>query len=167
MSMTADDPLPIPPADFERMFYSAPISLWLEDYSALKNLFDGWRAQGVSDLAAHLRSTPALVAKCSGCLRVLRVNQKTLDVFAARSQSDLLSRLQEVFRDDTYEQMVRELVYLWSGTLRFSSLSVNCALDGRRLDVQIHVQVLEGHESSWDRVMVSLEDVTEKVQAQR
>jgi hypothetical protein len=29
-----------------------PVSLWREDYSGLKALFDPWRAQGVVDLAA-------------------------------------------------------------------------------------------------------------------
>jgi hypothetical protein len=33
-------------ADFEHMFELAPVSLWLEDYSALKHLFDAWRAEG-------------------------------------------------------------------------------------------------------------------------
>ena len=36
-------------ADFEQLFESAPISLWLEDYSALKTLFETWRSQGVVD----------------------------------------------------------------------------------------------------------------------
>ena len=39
--------------DFELLFESAPISLWLEDYSALKVLFDTWRADGVTDLLLH------------------------------------------------------------------------------------------------------------------
>ena len=30
--------------DFEHMFDLAPTSLWLEDFSALKQLFDAWRA---------------------------------------------------------------------------------------------------------------------------
>ena len=42
-----------PDTDFELMFESAPISLWLEDYSGVKDLFDRWRAQGVTDLAAQ------------------------------------------------------------------------------------------------------------------
>lgn len=153
-------------ADFELMFNSAPISLWLEDYSALKKLFERWRAEGVSDLASHLRKFPALMAQCSVCLKVLRVNAQTLSVFGAKDQQDLVSRLGEVFRDDTFEQMLVELVHLWSGTLQFSNQSVNYALDGRRMDIQIHVRVLEGHESTWDRVMVSLEDITEKAKAQ-
>lgn len=33
-------------ADFEHMFELAPVSLWLEDYSGLKQLFDRWRAEG-------------------------------------------------------------------------------------------------------------------------
>jgi diguanylate cyclase (GGDEF)-like protein len=149
------------------MFHSAPISLWLEDYSELKTLFEEWRSQGVVDLATHLRKSPELMARCSSCLKVLQVNQQTLKVFAARDQQDLVSRLSEVFRDDTFEQMLTELLHLWAGTLSFSNVSVNYALDGRRIDIQIHVRVLQGHESSWDRVMVSLEDVTDKVKAQQ
>jgi hypothetical protein len=32
--------------DFEDMFNLAPVSLWMEDYSGLKQIFDQWRAQG-------------------------------------------------------------------------------------------------------------------------
>ena len=42
-------------SDFEQMFDLAPVSLWLEDYSGLKTLFDCWRADGVTDLATFLR----------------------------------------------------------------------------------------------------------------
>jgi hypothetical protein len=37
------------------MFDLAPVSLWLEDYSCLKTLFDGWRAHGVTRLRDYLR----------------------------------------------------------------------------------------------------------------
>jgi diguanylate cyclase (GGDEF)-like protein len=156
-----------PETDFELMFESAPISLWLEDYSALKVLFDNWRAQGVTDLLAHVAQTPALLQQCTACLKVIKVNRKTLTVFAAGSQEELVRRLPEVFRDDTLEQMRSEMNVLWTGTLEFSSQTVNYALDGRRMDVRIHVRVLQGHEATWDRVMVSLEDTTTATQAQQ
>jgi diguanylate cyclase (GGDEF)-like protein len=155
-----------PETDFELMFESAPISLWLEDYSALKLLFDNWRAQGVVDLTSHLTQTPALFKQCAACLKVIKVNQKTLTVLAANSQQELVARLTEVFRDDTFGQMLVELNFLWRGTLEFSNQTVNYALDGRRVDAQIHVRVLQGHEATWDRVMVSLEDITQAKRAQ-
>ncbi len=156
-----------PETDFELMFESAPISLWLEDYSALKVLFDSWRAQGVTDLSAHMAATPDLLQQCAACLKVLKVNRQTLTVFAAASQQELVSRLSEVFRDDTLGQMLTEMNFLWNGTLEFSNQTVNYALDGRRIDVRIHVRVLQGHEDMWDRVMVSLEDTTQATQAQQ
>nr|WP_295781049.1 sensor domain-containing diguanylate cyclase [Rhodoferax sp.] len=156
-----------PETDFELMFESAPISLWLEDYSALKVLFDVWRAQGVTDLSAHMAQTPDLLQQCAACLKVLKVNRQTLTVFAASSQQELVARLAEVFRDDTLGQMLTEMDYLWNGTLEFSNQTVNYALDGRRIDVRIHVRVLQGHEATWDRVMVSLEDTTVATQAQQ
>lgn len=156
-----------PEIDFELMFESAPLSLWLEDYSALKVLFDSWRAQGVTDLLAHVAQTPALLQQCAACLKVIKVNRQTLTVFAASSQQELVRRLSEVFRDDTLGQMLSEMNLLWDGTLEFSSQTVNYALDGRRVDVRIHVRVLQGHEATWDRVMVSLEDTTVATQAQQ
>lgn len=154
-------------ADFELLFEAAPISLWLEDYSALKTLFGTWRAQGVQDLEAYLREDPARARQCTQCFQVLKVNQQTLRVFSASSQQELVQRLGEIFRDDMFEQVVAELCYLWSGTLDFSNQTVNYTLDGRRIDVQIHVRVLPGHEDSWDRVMVSLEDITERTRARQ
>lgn len=154
-------------ADLALLFESAPISLWLEDYSALKVLFNTWRAQGVVDVQAHLRADPKRAKQCTQCFKVLKVNQQTLQVFAASSQQELVQRLDEVFRDDMFEQVVSELHHLWSGTLDYSNQTVNYTLDGRRMDVQIHVRVLQGYEDSWERVMVSLEDITERTQARQ
>ncbi len=154
-------------SDDAQMFESAPISLWLEDYSALKTLFGQWRARGVTDLAAHLAKDPAHIKQCAASLKVLKVNRKTLEVFAASSQQELVSRLPEVFRDDMLGQMLPELAALWEGRQTFSNQTVNYGLDGRRIDVQIHVRVLQGYEDTWGRVLVSLEDITQAVKAQQ
>lgn len=147
-------------ADFEHMFDLAPVSLWLEDYSALHQLFGQWRAQGVTDIRSHLRADTARFAQCTACLKVLRVNQRTLALFAASSQAQLLEGLGRVFRDDMHDQVANELEQLWSGALEFFNQTVNYALDGRRLEVQIRARILPGYEDTWSRVLVSLEDIT-------
>ena len=145
------------------MFELAPVSLWLEDYSALKQLFDSWRAAGVTDLRAHLAEDPARVRECSAALKVLRVNRRTLELFAAADQQTLEANLDKVFRDDMHHAVHHELEALWEGRLEFANRSVNYALDGRRLDVQIRARVLPGAEADWSRVLLSLEDVTAEV----
>lgn len=159
--------MPVHPtsAEFEQMFELAPVSLWLEDYSALKVLFAQWRAEGVTDLLAHVAGQSQRLQQCTAAIKVLRVNRRTLELFAASSQQELVSRLSEVFRDDMHDQVALELNHLWCGQYFFSNQTVNYALDGRRLDVQISLQVLHGHEERWDQVLVSLEDTTRRTQA--
>ena len=150
--------------DFEDMFDLAPVSLWMEDYSGLKQLFDRWRADGVRDLLAYLREDPERLKRCSQSYKVLRVNQYTLDLFKAADQQTLQDRLHEVFRGDMLDSILVELLALWNGEQGFETRSVNYALDGRRLDVQVRARVLPGYEDSWSRGLVSLEDVTAEVQ---
>jgi len=151
--------------DFYHMFDLAPTSLWLEDFSALKQLFDAWRAEGVTDLTEHLAQDSARVHQCIACYKVLRVNQRTLELFAASSQTELLDNLDKVFRDDMQTQVAHELSQLWSGSPEFTNQTVNYALDGRRLDVGIRARIIPGHEATWSRVLVSLEDNTAQVQS--
>ena len=106
-------------ADFEHMFDLAPVSLWLEDYSALKQLFDDWRADGVTDIRVHLAADPARVRQCSASLKLLKVNQRTLDLFAAPNQQALEASLDKVFRDDMHDAVVHELAQLWAGKWSF------------------------------------------------
>ena len=153
--------------DFEHMFELAPVSLWLEDYSALKQLFEQWRSEGVTDLRTYFADHPQALRQSSAALRVVRVNQRTLQLFAAASQQALLDSLGKVFRDDMHAGLQSELVELWEGALGFANRTVNYTLDGRRLDVQIRGRVLPGHEERWDCVLVSLEDVTAEVQGAR
>ncbi len=153
--------------DFQTMFDLAPVSLWLEDYSGLKQLFDRWRAEGVTDLAAHLQADPARRAACMASIQVLRVNQKTLSLFGAADQDELVARLPEIFRDDMADRVIGELAQFWAGHTEIQNETVNYALDGRRLDVNVRIRILPGHEHDWSRALVSLDDITARVRAER
>ena len=156
-----------PVTDFEAMFDLAPVSLWLEDYSGLKQLFDRWRAEGIVDLVDFLRADGARVKECMSQLRVLRVNETTLTLFAASSQDELVANLDRIFRGDMVDSVIHELDQFWRGCPLVENRTVNYALDGRRLDVQLRVRILPGHEDSWDRALVSLDDITRQAQAER
>src|SRR5690606_12595330 len=100
-------------------------------------------------------------------IRVLKVNRRTLELFAAPDQAALEAALPQVFRGDMHQHAIAEIAQLWSGASEFTNQTVNYALDGRRLDVFIRGRILPGHEQDWDRVLVSLEDNTEALRAQR
>ena len=111
--------------DHDEVFELAPVSLWLEDYGALHALFATWRAVGVTDLRAHLNADRERVAECSRCIRVGKVNRRTLALFGADSTEHLVANLGRVFRDAMLESHIDELVALWDGKPGFSSQTVN------------------------------------------
>ena len=152
--------------DYEEMFELAPVSLWLEDYSALHALFGAWRAAGVTDLRAHLNADRDRVTECSRCLKVVKVNRRTLTLFGAADTAQLVANLDRVFRDAMLEPHIEELVALWDGKLAFSSQTVNYSLAGERLDIIVHGSVLPGHHADWSRVLVAIENITERTRAE-
>jgi diguanylate cyclase (GGDEF)-like protein len=150
----------------QQMFELAPVSLWLEDYSGILALFARWRQDGVVDLANHLLD-PARVKECASRIRVIKVNQRTLDLFEAEGVDHLVGNLDRIFRDDMLPTHVLELVALWNGETEFVSQTVNYTLGGRRLDVQVKGKILPGYEQTLDRVLVAVQDVTERESARR
>lgn len=153
--------------DDAEMFELAPVALWVEDFSGVRALFEEWRGQGVTSLRDHLRGRPALVRQCSERIRIIKVNRRTLELFAARDLDDLVANVGRVFRDDMLKTHIEELSQLWDGRTEFHSLAVNYTLDDERLDVQLKGTILPGYEESWERILLSTEDVTERETARR
>ena len=100
-------------------------------------------------------------------MRVVRVNRRTLSLFEADNQAHLVANLDRIFRDEMLINLVDELAQLWDGKGGFVSHGVNYSLSGRRIDIQVSGAVLPGHESSWERVLVAVDDVTEREGARR
>jgi PAS domain-containing protein len=153
--------------DDAEMFDLAPVSLWLEDYSGLKALFGEWRDAGVVSLRDYLREDPARIKTCSGRIRVVKVNAKTLALYEAADVPQLVESLKLILRDEMFASHVDELVQLWEGRTEFLSRTVNYTLSGRRLDIELKGIILPGYEESWERILVAVEDVTERETARR
>ncbi len=153
--------------DDAKMFELAPVSLWLEDYSGLKTRFDEWRRAGVADLRAYLSEDLDRIRICASRLKVLKVNAKTLALFEVADLAELIANLGRILRDDMLLTHLEELVQLWEGKASFASVTVNYTMSGRRLDVQLKGTILPGYEQNWNRVLIAIEDVTERETARR
>jgi len=148
------------------MFALAPISLWLEDFSGVRQQLAEWTAAGVGDLRRYMLDDPGRIQACSQRIRVIKVNRKTLALFEAAELTELIQNLHLIFRD-VFETHVEQLAQMWEGKTSFSSRTVNYSLSGRRMDIQLHGTILPGHENDWGRVLLSIEDVTEQEAAKR
>jgi len=145
---------------FESLFEYAPISLWEEDYSRIKESFDILRAQSVIDLASYLDQHPEEIENNMRRIRVTHVNRETLHMFGATSVTELLSNLDKVFRDEMRAHFRTELMALWNGSMEWSGDGINYRLDGEPLHIRLHWRILPECESTWECVLVSIENIT-------
>ena len=153
-------------ARFHHLFNHAPISLWEEDYHDLKNLFDEIRAQGVTDLQAHLLSHQQLVDRFMSLIRVLDVNQKTLDLFGAPSKEILLENLDKVFRDEMRQHFSGELMDMWNGKLAYERDGINYSLSGDPFNIHLDWWLMPAHEDDFKWVLVAIQDITARKKAE-
>jgi diguanylate cyclase (GGDEF)-like protein len=151
---------------FQNLFESSPISLWEEDYSAIKSYFDTLRAQGVTDFQMYLEENPKTILYCAGLIRVVNVNQKTLELFGAKTKDELLNNLNKVFRDEMGNHFAKELLDLWNGKLAYEREGINYALDGEPVSIQLDFRVMPGHEHDFSWVLVAIQDITARKKAE-
>jgi diguanylate cyclase (GGDEF)-like protein len=148
------------------LFDHSPVSLWVEDFSGVKALLDEARAQGIQDFRVFVSVHPDFVSRCAEKIKVLDVNQQTLQMFAAQSKDELLNRLDVVFRDEMHGSFTEQLLDLWNGNTNQMREVVNYSLSGASINIHMQFSVMAGHEANWDLVLVSLVDITARKKAE-
>lgn len=149
------------------LFEYAPISLWEEDYSGNKGFLESLRTQGVQDLGDYLDQHPEAIEESMARIKVLDVNLQTLTMFGARTKDELLAHLGDIFRNEMRVHFRDELLTLWRREVTWSGEGVNYTLQGDPLDIRLYWRILPGHEETLDRVLVAIEDITARKQAER
>ena len=83
--------------DLRHLFYHAPVSLWREDFSAVKRRIDAVREEGVTDLRAYLADHPEVVRECAELVRVVDVNRAATVLHEVDDRQELLAGLPKTF----------------------------------------------------------------------
>jgi len=148
------------------IFEHAPVSLWVEDFSSIRELIDDVRMQGITDFRTFTDVHPEFVERCMNEIQVLDVNHYTLGMYRAPDRATLLARLPEVFRDEMRPHFREQLIDLWEGRLFQQREVLNYALDGSVLNVHLQFSVFPGHEDEWDLVLLALTDITARKKAE-
>lgn len=156
----------IPPTNsqnlYRSLFEETPISLWVEDFSAVKQYLDRLREAGVVDFDSHFQTHPEDVVYCIQRIKICDVNQATLRLFGANHKEEIYNNLDKIFGPEAFEGLRSELIRIAEGKTESEREGVNYKLDGTRMDLFVHWSVLTGHEATFDRVIVSLIDITER-----
>jgi diguanylate cyclase (GGDEF)-like protein len=124
------------------------------------------RRQGISNFRTFTDVHPEFVTRCLSEIRVLDVNQHTLEMFAAPDKKTLFGNLGEVFREEMQEHFREQLIDLWHGRIFQQREVVNYSLSGDEIHLHLQFSVLPGYEKDWSLVQVALTDITARKRAE-
>ena len=153
-------------ASYRGLFEDAPFSVWEEDFSAVKTYLDGLRATGVDDLERHLLDNPDVVRHCASLVKIVNVNQASVELFGAADKSSLLQGLGTLFTEQSLASFADELVAFSRWQKRFENEIVGRKLNGELVDTLFQATIVSGYEETWGKVFITATNITARKRAQ-
>ncbi|MCX6273012.1 MAG: PAS domain S-box protein [Bacteroidetes bacterium] len=152
---------------YHTLFENSPVSLWEEDFSIVKHHIDDLKTSGITDFRAFFEEHPDEVERCINAANIVAVNQTTLKLFKTDSKELLSERFNVIFGKESFEFFKEELIILAGGETQFQSEAVLKNLASENLHTIVRVSIAPGYENTWEKVLVSISDITDRIRAEQ
>jgi len=126
---------------YRSIFNTAAISIWEKDFSRAKEIIDELKTQGITDFRTYLNEHPEVVKEAALAAKTLDVNDMTLKLYGARTKEELLVPTGTRMVEESLELLRESMIAVTEGKTYYEGETVNQTVDGRLIDVLIHVNI--------------------------
>ena len=147
-------------------FKEAPISLWEEDFSSVKQCIEKIGNRDIENLSSYFDSHPEVITDCVSRIKISDVNDAALSLFQAGSKKELENRLAYTFTEESLHAFKEALIALYEGKMSFSAEMEMRTLNGKTLFIFLQWVIPSGYENLWKKVLVSMVDITPRKDAE-
>ncbi len=152
-------------ARYRRLFDESPIALWEVDASYPKRYMDNLRKRGIEDVRKYFEARPEAALECAAEVRVTDANKASMALFEAGGK--------ESFQTSTQEALIDEEEALRVASIEFANLAegrtgsevedvIVKTFRGNRKRVFYRWIVAPGYEATFEKVLISVMDITER-----
>ncbi len=137
-----------------------PVSIWHEDFTGVGQWLEVLRQNGIKDLEPYLAGNPDLVRDAAAQVRIISVNNATLQLFGVTDREQLLGSLDRLFTEESDAVFMEELLTIWNRANHFiSEISVR-TVSGERIPaiLEWYAPTVEG-QLALDQVVVTLSNI--------
>ena len=152
---------------YRLLFEQSPVALWEEDFTATQAEIEVLAAAGVKDWNTYFREHPQEVPRIAKTVRILNVNQATLNTLGARTREELLDNLPKLLTSQSSQELGLYLECFARGDTTCSHEMQGPDFQGRQRHFSIRWAIIKSRDPDMVRVLVSQEDITERKQAEQ
>lgn len=151
---------------YRNLFNESPIGLLEADLSAAIELITNLRKNGIKDISEYFRKNPKKWIKVAEGIRLINMNTAAIRMVGANSSREVVENLMKIYDIRTSPTVQEALLNITEGhrsgeyDLKISTL--------QKAERYVHLKwnVLAGHEDAYDRVFISVSDITSQKQAE-
>ena len=151
---------------FRNLFENSPVCLWEEDFSDVKKYLQSLKNSVTSAFEQYLDDHPEVLHRCVDLVKILDVNKATMELLGAKTKKELQDNLANSFNPDSLQSFKKEIIAIWEGEHFVETEAVSQTLDGIPKYVSLSWRVSPGFEDSLAKVLVSLTDITERIESE-
>ncbi len=146
-------------ARYRSLFEDSPVPLWEADYTAVKQYLDGLRKNGVTDLRSHLQDHREALETAAGLVETLSVNRASRELYGITGKESPQD-IRRYWTPETWGTFLDILAAMARGETWYASETRCRNAAGLEKDILFQWAASPGHESTFDRVLVSSVDIT-------
>lgn len=154
-------------ARYRNLFQMTPVSIWEVDYSVIKNHIDLLRRAGVTNFREYLEKYPEETVESIKKVKVIDVNEATMELLEADSKEQAIRGFTDILHPSIITSQRESIIAIAEGKNRFEMESDGVTNKGKPIHIFMLWTVASGYENSYERVLVTLVDITGKVNAER
>ena len=152
---------------FRRMFQDSPIALQLEDYSEKKRWVQEMQEKSGKDIREFLDEHPEEFSTMYKLGKIISLNTASLSLFHMKDKADLQNNLYSTMTPETRKEHINIICSMLDGETTSEKEMVYEFPDGNKVYVITKLSILPGSEESWDRILFSNMDITERKMAEQ
>lgn len=147
---------------FRALFMDSPVAMLEQDFSQVKRDLLNLKPIAGDDLHGYLLQNPETVRSLLGKSLIRVFNHAARRLYGV-DEERLPASLGELLDfERVWQDFILELMQIASGQAHFQRETSDVLLDGRRIEINLHWNALAGYEESLERVIVAVEDITER-----
>lgn len=147
---------------FRSLYNFAPVALWEEDWSAVRQELDALRQSGITDVDAYFAGHPQAVRYCASLVRIRDLNAAALQQVGLKTAGELSGRLEQFMSPASLAGFAEELRAIAAGKRSYECERAFVREDGVERRAAVSLLVLPGRERELDALIVATDDITER-----
>ena len=149
---------------FKSLFEDSPIPLWEADFSEVKNHLEKLNLinERPETVSLYFKTHPKVVDKCISLLKIIDVNARCLKLYKVKTKEELIIGLSQFIDEKSISSITTQLIAITQGKKKLIRDTIIKNSEGEYRDINLRWSVIRGYEKTFERIIVSTEDITDR-----